>query len=295
VAFCVFLESNLYYGLINKEHIIEVKSSQIDPNIARVTRWITTAVIVVVAIMVLSSSIYTVQSGERAIVFTWGKITNVTSEGLNFKIPLMQNVEKVDIRTMKAEAPAVAASKNMQTVHTTVTVNYHLDPSKLDVLYSTVGLDVETKIIDSRIQEVVKAVIAKYTADELLAQREEVKSEISGLLTHQVAQYHIIVELGGVQITNFEFSAAFVQAIENKQIAEQNALKAKNDLDRIKVEADQQIATAQGNAESIRIQANAIRAQGGKEYVEMQAIQKWNGQLPTYMGGNGPMPFLNLK
>lgn len=275
--------------------MIEVRTREIDPNLAKIGRWITIFVVILVIFALATSSLYTVRSGERAIVFTWGKITKVVGEGLNFKIPIMQSIIKVDIRTQKAEAPAMAASKNMQTVHTTVTVNYHLDPNRLDNLYSTVGLDVERKIIDSRIQEVVKAVIAKYTADELLAQRESVKAEISELLTTQVLQYHIIVENGGVQITNFEFSAAFVQAIENKQIAEQNALKAKNDLDRIKVEAEQQIATARGNAEAIRIQADAIRAQGGKEYVELKAIEKWNGQLPTYTGGNGPLPFLNLK
>lgn len=258
-------------------------------------RTVTLGIVAVAILIGLSSTFYTVQSGEKALVFTWGKITSVTGEGLNFKIPFMQSILKVDIRTLKAEAPAVAASKNMQSVHTTVTVNYHLDPDQLGVIYSKVGLDVENKIIAARIQEVVKAVVAKYTADELLAQRETVKSEISAMLTQQVAQYNIIVEVGGVQITNFQFSEAFVQAIENKQIAEQNALKAKNDLDRIKVEAEQQIATARGNAESIRIQAEAIRAQGGKEYVNLKAIEKWNGQLPTYMGGNGPLPFIDVK
>jgi regulator of protease activity HflC (stomatin/prohibitin superfamily) len=260
-----------------------------------IARFVPFALVGIVLLIAFSSSFYTVQSGEKALVFTWGKITTVTGEGLNFKIPFIQSVLKVDVRTLKAEAPAVAASKNMQSVHTTVTVNYHLDPNQLGTIYSKVGLDVEAKIIDARIQEVVKAVVAKYTADELLAQRETVKSEISALLTQQVAQYNIVVETGGVQITNFQFSEAFVQAIEQKQIAEQNALKAKNDLDRIKVEAEQQIATARGTAEAIRIQADAIRAQGGKEYVGLKAIEKWNGQLPTYMGGNGPLPFIDVK
>ena len=250
---------------------------------------------IVILFTLFNGAFYTVQSGEKALVFTWGKITNVTGEGLHFKIPYMQSTQKVDIRTLKAEAPAVAASKNMQTVNTVVTINYHLDPDKLAELYSRVGLDVESKIIAARIQEVVKAVVAKYTADELLARRESVKGEISTQLTQQVSQYYIIVETGGVQITNFEFSHAFVQAIENKQIAEQNALKAENDLARIKVEAEQQIATARGTAEAIRIQAEAIRAQGGKEYVNLKAIEKWNGQLPTYMGGNGPVPFIDIK
>ena len=274
---------------------MEVKPQDIGNAFSKIVKTGFMLFVGLVLLILITGSFYTVQSGEKALVFTWGKITNVTGEGLNFKIPVMQSILRVDIRTMKAEAPAIAASKNMQTVHTKVTVNYHLEPNQLQTIYSKVGLDVESKIIDSRIQEVVKAVTAKYTADELLAQRENVKSEISTLLTQQVAQYNIIVEQGGVQITNFEFSPAFVQAIEDKQIAEQNALKAKNDLDRIRVEADQQIAQARGNAEAIRIQADAIRAQGGKEYVQMKAIEKWNGVLPTYMGGNGPIPFIDVK
>jgi len=267
----------------------------VTPSPAAYGRWILFFVAIFILSIGVFSSFYTVQSGYKAIVFTWGKITDVTGEGLHFRIPVMQSVLKVDVRTMKAEAPAVAASRNMQTVHTTVTLNYHLDAQHLAEIYSRVGLDVENKIIAARIQEVVKAVVAKYTADELLAQRETVKSEISAMLTQQVAQYHIVVEPGGVQITNFEFSAAFVQAIENKQIAEQNALKAKNDLERIRVEAEQQIAAARGNAEAIRIQAEAIRSQGGKDYVTLKAIEKWDGKLPTYMSGNAPLPFLDIR
>ena len=108
-------------------------------------------------------------------------------------------------------------------------------------------------------------------------------------------EYNIIVDAGGVQITNFDFSRGFNEAIEDKQVAEQKALTAKNNLERIKVEADQKIAQARGEAEAIRIQADAIRAQGGKEYVNLKGIEKWDGRLPTYTGGNGPMPFLEIK
>jgi regulator of protease activity HflC (stomatin/prohibitin superfamily) len=207
----------------------------------------------------------------------------------------MQSISKVDIRTQKAEAPANAASKNMQTVSTVVTLNFHLDPGKLRQLYSTVGLDVESKIIAARIQETVKAVVARYTAEELLSQRDQVKTEISESLTKQLLEYNIVVDSGGVQITNFDFSRAFNESIEDKQVAEQKALTAKNNLDRIKVEVEQKVAQAQGEAEAIRIQAEAIKAQGGKEYVNLKAIEKWNGQLPNYFGGNGPIPFLDVK
>ena len=244
---------------------------------------------------VIAGSVYTVKSGERALVFTWGKLTSVNGEGIHFKVPVMQEITIVDIRVRKTDAPAEAASRNMQSVQTVITVNYRLNLSRLIELYSNVGLDVESKVIASRVQEVVKAAVARYTADELLAKREIIKDEISESLTNQLAQYYIIVEPGGVQITNFSFSREFDKAIEEKQIAEQKALTAKNDLERIKVEAEQQVAIAQGQAEAIRIQADAIRAQGGKEYVQLKAIEKWNGQLPTYMGANAPLPFIEVR
>jgi regulator of protease activity HflC (stomatin/prohibitin superfamily) len=259
-------------------------------------RFLTFAIIlIVIGSVAVSGSFYTVRAGEKALVFTWGKITSVTSEGLHFKIPIMQSVSKVDIRTQKAEAPAQAASKNMQNVSTVVTLNYHLSHDKLDELYAKVGLEVENKIIAARIQETVKAVVARYTAEELLSMREQIKNEISTSLTRQLLDYNIVVDAGGVQITNFEFSRGFNEAIEDKQVAEQKALTAKNNLERVKVEAEQKVAQARGEAEAIRIQAEAIRAQGGKEYVNLKAIERWDGKLPIYSGGNAPLPFLEVK
>lgn len=237
------------------------------------------------------STVYTVDAGERAIVLTWGSISSVVDDGLHIKIPYMQSVKVVDVRTRKAHAPATAASSDLQRVQTEVALNYHLDPDKLSEIYTRSGLEVEPTLIDPRIQEVVKAVTAKYQADKLLQQREAVKAEIEQMLKIALAPYHVIVE--AVQITNFQFSEQYEAAIEAKQTAEQNAQKAKNDLERIKVEAEQKVATARAEAEAIRIQSEAIKAQGGAEYVQLKAIEKWNGQLPTYTG-NGPMPFLQV-
>jgi regulator of protease activity HflC (stomatin/prohibitin superfamily) len=252
-------------------------------------------VVISLCAALFAGAFYIVKSGEKALVLTWGKLTAVNGEGFHFKIPMAQEVNIVDIRVRKIDAPAEAASKNMQTVKTVITVNYRLDAEKLMQLYSTIGLDVESKVIASRVQEVVKAAVARYTADELLVKREIIKDEISISLTRQLSQYFIIVEAGGVQITNFSFSEEFDRAIEEKQIAEQKALTAKNDLERIKVEAEQQVAHAQGQAEAIRIQAEAIRAQGGKEFVQLKAIEKWNGQLPLYTGTNTVLPFIEAK
>lgn len=237
------------------------------------------------------NSVYSVKSGQRGIVFEFGKIQAVTSEGLNFKIPFIQSVERVDIRTQKASAPCDAGTKDLQTVSSEVAINYHLDPMKLKEMYLQVGLDVEGKIIDPRIQEVVKATVARYSAEQLLSQREAVKSDIVKAIKSSVGTYNIIVE--DVQITNFKFSSAFNEAIEAKQTAEQNALKAENDLKRIKIEAEQRIATAKAEAEAIRIQTEAIREQGGSAYVALKTVEKWDGVLPTMTGGS--VPFINVK
>lgn len=249
-------------------------------------------VLTIITVVTLGLSFYTVDAGERAIVLQWGSVVKTTGDGIHFKIPYIQGTEVVDVRTRKAHAPASAASADLQRVETEVALNYHLDPNKVAAIYTKTGLDVESSLIDPRIQEVVKAVSAKYQADKLLQQREAVKSEIESMLKLSLNPYNIIVE--AVQITNFKFSEQYDAAIEAKQTAEQNAQKAKNDLDRIKVEAEQKVATARAEAEAIRIQADAIRAQGGAEYVQLKAIEKWDGKLPTY-SGNGAVPFVNIN
>lgn len=242
------------------------------------------------AIIVLMGSFFTVDSGERALVLRFGTVISVVDDGLHFKLPFVDSVKKVSVRTQKAHSPAAAGTNDLQNVATEVALNYHLDPAVLKDTYARVGLDVEAKVIEPRIQEVVKAVVARYTAEQLLRQREQVKSEIVMGLAQSLATYNITLE--DVQITNFKFSTAFDDAIEAKQTAEQNALKAKNDLDRIKVEAEQKIATAQAEAEAIRIQTAAIKEQGGEAYVRLKAIEKWDGSLPHVNGG--AMPFINI-
>lgn len=237
------------------------------------------------------SCFYTVTSGQKALVLRFGQVQEVVSDGLHFKMPFIEKVVIVDVRTQKAHAPASAGTKDLQTVTTEVALNYHLNANTLQDTYTRIGLDVEAKVIEPRIQEIVKAVIARFSAEQLLTRRDAVKEEIASGLRRALVNYNVIVE--DIQITNFSFSKAFDDAIEAKQTAEQNALKAKNDLDRIKVEAEQKITMAQAEAETIRIQAQAIKEQGGEEYVKMKAIEKWDGTLPQYTGG-GAIPFINV-
>lgn len=254
------------------------------------TRRVLTIAAAFVGFVIFMGSFYTVDSGQRAIVIRFGTVIAVQSDGLHLKLPMVDRALKVDVRTQKAHSPASAGTNDLQNVGTEVALNYHLDPDRLADTYTRVGLEVEQKVIAPRIQEVVKAVVARYTAEQLLKQREAVKEQIVLGLRASLAPYNIVLE--DVQLTDFRFSAAFDEAIEAKQTAEQNALKAKNDLERIKVEAEQKIATAQAEAEAIRIQTAAIKEQGGQAYVQLKAIEKWDGVLPRVTSDT--VPLLNL-
>lgn len=235
-----------------------------------------------------------VSAGQRGVVSNFGAISNnILQEGLHWRTPILQSVIKIDVRTQKEEVGAEAASKDLQTVHATIALNYHLDPTKVNLLWQKVGRDVQTTIIAPAIQEAVKASVAKYTAEELITKRAMVKEDAKGLLITRLGSEAIIVD--ELSIVNFDFSASFNAAIEAKVTAEQNALAAKNKLEQVKFEAEQRVAQAQAEAEAIRIQAESISKQGGESYVQMKAIERWDGKLPQQFVPGSALPFINLK
>lgn len=253
---------------------------------------------VLVFVFILSivlDSIYTISAGERGIVLTWGDPANIpVTEGLHFKIPIAQSVVVIDIKTQRYEADASAASKDLQIVTSKIVTNYHLQADSVPRLYKEIGVDYQTRVIAPLEQETVKATTAKFTAEELITKREEVRSQIKQSLYDKLLPRGIIVE--EVSITNFDFSVAFNQAIEQKVTNEQNALAAKNKLAQVEYEAKQRITQAQAEAEAIKIQAQSINSQGGKDYVQLQAIAKWDGRLPSMMmGGDGATPLIDVS
>ena len=243
--------------------------------------------------MTLFSAMYTVESGTRKIVLTAGEATSVATEGLNFKMPFYQNTKEVDIKTHTASQNANAASKDLQTVSSTISINYRYNPEKLIDIYKNTGFDINESIIAPRIQETLKAVSARYSAEDLITQRESAKDDIDLILKKDLIKYNVIVE--DIQLTEFNFSTGFNESIELKQTEQQNTLKAQNILQRKVIEAEQRIAQAKGEAEAIRIQAEAIQTSGGEEYVELKRIEKWNGVMPTYIAGDAGNVLLGVK
>ena len=246
-----------------------------------------------VGLVIIFGSFRVVGAGERGVVLTLGQVSDgVWSEGLHLKLPLVQSVKILDVKTQVESIDATAASKDLQNVTARVALNYHLDSERVNKLWQSLGAEYKIRIIDPAIQEAVKAVTAKYTAEELITKRPLVKDDIKVALAERLNKEFIIVD--EFSIVNFDFSTSFNQAIEAKVTAEQNALASKNKLEQVKYEAEQRIAEAKGEAEAIRIQAQAIQNQGGAEYVNLKAIEKWNGTLPQYMLGN-TTPFINLN
>ena len=250
-------------------------------------------ILIIVTVFGALSAFKKVGAGERGIYLNWGAVQEgVLDEGLHFRIPIYQQIKVLDVKTVKHEVESEAASSDVQIVKTTVALNYHLDPDNVGKLWQEIGSDYQSRIIDPAIQESVKAATARFTAQDLIAKRPELKSAIKEELSTKFDGKYIIVD--DFSIVNFEFSKVYDAAIEQKQVAEQNALKAENDLKKVEFEAAQRVAQAKAEAEAIRIQAEAITQQGGKDYVNLKAIEAWNGELPKQMIPGSTVPFINL-
>lgn len=260
----------------NDGNIINVKP-------ARSAGKIVASVIIILAlVIVILNSFTAVTAGHSGVVTTFGKVSDsVLSEGLHFKIPFVQKIVLVDNRVLKAEADCSSASKDLQTVRSTIAVNYKVMNSYSASVYKNIGMDYESVIIIPAVQECVKAVTARFTAEELITNRQNVSDLMSEQLKDKIGSYGIDVQI--FNIISFEFTEEYNAAVEAKQTAQQNALKAEQDLQRVKVEAEQTVAEAQAEAEAYRLKSEQITP----EVLLMSYIDKWDGKLPTVAGENG--------
>ncbi len=248
---------------------------------------------------IADDAVVVVPAGQRGVVYDIlrkGVRPVPLGEGFNFITPFVQQITLMDVRVQKDTYDATAQSKDLQTVHAKVALNFHPIPSETPAIYRDFGLGYSEKVVSPAVHEALKQVTAKFTAEELITKRDDVKRLIREVVEHQVAFAHIKVQ--ELYITDFDFSRLFAESIESKQIAEQQALKAKRDLDRIRVEAEQKIATSRAEAEALRMQREAVSPQLIQlRQVEVQklAVDKWNGQMPQIILGNGSMPLLDLS
>jgi len=235
-------------------------------------------VISVIIVFLLTISATTIDVGERGLVLGYGQTKGVLSQGFHWVNPFY-SVEVFNIRNNKYETTASSASSDLQQASISVAVNFNIDESKIEEIYTTYGTNYMDRIFVQNVQEAVKTVSAKYNASELITKREEVKGEIKTKLQEMTSNVVIITDIA---IVNVDFSDSFDRSVEEKVRAEQQALTSKANLEKAKYDAD-----------AVKLQAEAIKNAGGKEYVELEAIKKWNGVLPTTVGG--AIPFINVK
>jgi len=233
---------------------------------------------------ILFQSFTVISAGHTGVQVTLGEVNPVAlTEGVHFVNPI-SNVKDVDVRLQRANLNgASAGTKDLQQVHTDIVINYRMNAGKVPHIYKEFGLDVDTKVLGPAMNESFKSVTGHYTSEELVTKRQEVSDTIQQRLSEKLAPFDITVS--NISLVNFGFSSAYQQAIEQKVIATQQKQKAEQDLQRIEVEAKSRIAQAEGEAKAIAIQAQAIQSNGGQQYVQLQWIEKWNGQLPSTVVG----------
>ncbi len=257
-----------------------------------------TVILLIVLMAVFPFTI--VKAGQRAIVTNFGKVNRVLPEGIHWVTPITEDVIKLDVRIQKEQVDSSASSKDLQSVAAVIAINYSIDPEKVGNLYTEIGTDYKTKKIDPAVQEAVKAATAKYTAEELVTKRALVRDDIVASLKEQLAPSYINVQ--DVSIVNFDFSPSFNAAIETKVTAEQNALAAKNNLEKVKFEQQAQIEIAKAQAEAIKLQSEAANNEKyvslKRVEVELERAKRWNGASCTSNCygevSAAPFPFLNI-
>ncbi len=272
-----------------------------DKDIKNILRIIASVIFALILCVSLAVSCTTIHSGEIGIKKNFGKVeSEPLYAGIHFTMPFVSSIEKVDLHVQTAKVEdAHASSIDMQTVTTNVVVNYHVSTDDIANYYIRVGNDLEViqnTIIAPAIVEAFKAVTSQFGAEDLITKRDTVSSLMNDAIAKKLTKYNLVVD--SVSIVSFKFSDDFNHSIEQKQIAQQNAEKAKNDLARIQVEAEQKVVEARGQAEAMKTQREVVTPQliQLKELeIQSKMLDKWNGQLPSTMLNNNPFVALNVK
>jgi len=243
-----------------------------------------------VLVLAIFGSFTQVGVGEVGIVKHFGAIDTVHPDvfdpGIHTKIPFRDDVVIFDTRIQKEQVESSAASKDGVTIRSTITINFHIEAAKAPLILQNVGANYRERIIDQQIQQSFKDVTAQYAGLELIQKREEVAIKAKGVLRDKLSPYYIVVD--EFTIPNYEFPKEFNDAILATQVANQQNLQAKQLQEKAKTEAETALIVAQGQANAQKAQATTLTP----EYLQLQAIQKWNGQLPQYLTPNTPLPFL---
>ncbi|MCP2728528.1 prohibitin family protein [Limnofasciculus baicalensis] len=255
-------------------------------------QYIIGGIITLLSLTIISKAFTIINPGERGVVMHFGKVQDVIlDEGIHPIIPIMTSVKKLNVRVQKTDIESAAGTKDLQIITAAVALNWHIDPSQVNKIYQRLGDEKQiiNTIIIPAMTEVLKAATPKKTAEQILKERDNLKTEIDNNIKSRLAKYGLQVD--DTSLVNIGFSSEFTKAIEAKQIAEQQALQASYVADKAKQDAEAQVNRAKGEAEAQKLVRETITPQ----LLQKQAIEKWNGEFPQVMSGNGALPFINIS
>ena len=232
-------------------------------------------------LITLLSSFKTIKSGEVGLKVRFGKITDTSlSEGLNLKIPYIEKIVKVNVKVQKVELTTESSSKDLQTITTQLAVNYNVEKKSAIALYKNVGKTYEQTILLPAIQESIKAVMSRFTAEEVITKRNQVSDLCLEEIQNKVKKYGINID--DFNIIDLDFSTEYTKAIEEKQVAEQKVLTAKQELEKEKIEAEKKLVKAKAEKEANELKKQTLT----DNIIKEKFIDKWNGELPKATTGN---------
>lgn len=243
--------------------------------------------------LLLDFSYTTIDAGQIGVVKRFGDPVRELNPGIHFIVPIADSVTPVVVQTRVVKPSEEASSRDLQMVNFEVTLAYHVDPRYATYVLVQLNDDAENRVIVPAVLEAIKSVTAQYDVQDLISRRPEVRDKIEAFVSARVAPYHIISET--TSITNFKFSEQYEQSIEAKVTAQQLAEKAQNDLNRIKIEAEQKVAAAEGEAKALEVQKQQITP----ELIQLRTVEmmnnKWDGRLPdVIVGGSGALPMMDV-
>jgi len=232
-----------------------------------------------------------VDAGHRGVSIINGKVGDVTlDEGFYWKIPFIESIKEIDVRTLKWEADAYCYTKDVQKAKIRFALNYNLKTDKVHTIFQEVGPDWAQTLLPQVVEHSIKSVIGQWDAVDLVSAREKAREETQAMIAGALKDKHIIVT--NFSLNNIDYEDAFEKAVESKVVAIQQAIESKNKTVQIEEESKQKVISAKAEAESMRIRSQALSQ--NRSLVEYEAVQKWDGKLPQYMLGNS-VPFINLS
>lgn len=262
--------------------------------------WAKTSVATLFGVIIVFGSFVIVGPQDRGIIVRTGSINRILESGLKFKLPLVEDVIKIDVSTVALPVSELAYSKDGQIITIEATINYSVNPSSIESVYREYKKDYQNRVIIPAVKEAIKSTISNYTAQGILDGRAKIPSEMKAAMPSDMLEKGFLIS--GVLITNIDFDDAYEAAIKNKQVEEQKALAEINVTKQEDEKKKQEILKAGALAEKTRLEAVALQSAQGEKVIDkiyaeaaLEAAKKWDGVLPTQMIPGSTVPFINLK